>query len=166
MTSWSSRNGKEGFFCTEGNIFNIRVLSQYIVHWIHFQNIHVLKYKKSSLHTLSCLSLKSSKSLSQLQENKFKHKFYVTLNLICNCSEDIDISCHYLLHCSLFTNERLALLNDIQGLDNSTLDLCDSHTVKVLLHGRKILDISSNTNVLNATIDFLLKTKSFDERLS
>ena len=132
----------------------------------NIQNIHVLKHKKSSLHTLSCLSLKSSKSLSQLQENEFKHNFYDTLNLICNCSEDIDISCHYLLHCSLYTSDRLALLNDIQGIDNSTLDLCDSHTVEVLLHGRKFLDISCNTNILNATIDFLLKTKSFDERLS
>ena len=63
------------------------------------------------------------------------------------------------------TNERLVLRNDIQGIDNSILELSDSHIVQVLLHGRKCLDILSNTNTLNATIDFLLKTKSFDERL-
>ena len=34
-------------------------------------------------------------------------------------------------------NERLALLNDIQGIDNSILELSDSHAVEVLLHGRK-----------------------------
>ena len=66
---------------------------------------------------------------------------------------------------SLYTNERLALLKIIQGIDNSILDLIDSHIDEVLLYGRKFLDISSNTNTLNATIDFLLETKRFDERI-
>ena len=65
--------------------------------------------------------------LIHLREHKFKHNFQDTFHLICNCGEDIEISCHYLLHCLLYTNERLALLN--------------SHTVEVLLHGRKFLDI-------------------------
>ena len=71
----------------------------------------------------------------------------------------------YLLHCSFYTNVRIALLNVIQGIDNSILKLGDSDDVEVLRHGRKFLDISSNTNILNATIDFLLETKRFDERL-
>ena len=103
--------------------------------------------------------------LSHLREHKFKHNFQDTLNSICNCGEDIETSCHYLLHCSLYTNERLALLNIIQGIDKSILELTDSHIVEVLLYGRKLLDISSNTNILNATIDFLLETKRFEERL-
>ena len=103
--------------------------------------------------------------LSHLREHKFKHNFQDTLNPICNCGEDIETSCHYLLHCSLYTNERLALLNIIQGIDKSILELTDSHIVEVLLYGRKFLDISSNTNILNTTIDFLLETKRFEERL-
>ena len=103
--------------------------------------------------------------LSHLREHKFKHNFQDTLNPICNCGEDIETSCHYLLHCSLYTNERLALLNIIQGIDKSILELTDSHIVEVLLYGRKFLDISSNTNILNTTTDFLLETKRFDERL-
>ena len=51
--------------------------------------------------------------LSHLREHKFKHNFQDTLNPICNCAEDIETSCHYLLHCSLYTNERLAPLNVI-----------------------------------------------------
>ena len=103
--------------------------------------------------------------LSDLCDHKFKHNFQDTLNRICNYSEDIETSCHYLFYCSLYTNERLALLNIIQGIDNSILELADSHIVEVLLYGRKFLDISSNANILNATIDFLLETKRFDERL-
>ena len=103
--------------------------------------------------------------LSHLRDHEFKHNFQNTFNPIWNCGEDIETSCHYLLHCSLYTNERLALLNVIQGIDNSILELADSHIVEILLYGRKFLHISSNTNILNATIDFLLETKRFDERL-
>ena len=103
--------------------------------------------------------------LSHLWNHRFKHNFQETLNPICNCGQDIETSSHYLLHCSLYTNERPALLNVIQGIDNSILELTDSHIVEVLLYGRKFLDISSNTNILNATIDFLLETKRFGKIL-
>ena len=98
--------------------------------------------------------------LSHLRDHKFKHNFQDTLNPICNCGEDIETFCHYFLHCSLCTNERLTLLNVIQGIDNSILELADSRFVEVLLYGRKFLYVSCNTNILNATIDFLLETKS------
>ena len=39
--------------------------------------------------------------LGHLCEHKFKHNFQDTLNPICYCGEDIETSCHYLLHCSL-----------------------------------------------------------------
>ena len=63
------------------------------------------------------------------------------------------------------TNERLASLHVIQGIDNSILELTDSHIVEVLLYEKFFLDILSNTNILNATTDFLLETKRFDESL-
>ena len=100
--------------------------------------------------------------LSHLRDHKFKHNFQDTHNPICNCGEDIETSCHYLLHCSLYTNERLAFLNVVQGIDNSILELTDSRIVEVLLYGRKFLDISSNTNILNATIDFPSARENFE----
>ena len=51
----------------------------------------------------------------------------------------------------------LVLLNVIQGIGNSIFELTDSNSVKVILYERKFLNISSKTNVLNATIDFFLK---------
>ena len=39
------------FILSEGNIFNICVLSQSIVYWIHFQNIHTFTYQKTLPHT-------------------------------------------------------------------------------------------------------------------
>ena len=40
------------FILSKGNFFNVCVLSQCIVYWIQFQNIHALIYQKTLLHTL------------------------------------------------------------------------------------------------------------------
>ena len=69
---------------------------------------------------------------SQLRDHIFKHNFQDTVNPICNCGEDIETLCHYLLQCSLYVNERLALPNLTQGIDNSILELADSYFVEVL----------------------------------
>ena len=50
-------------------------------------------------------------------------------------------------------------------LELIVLELGGSQIVEVLLHGGKALDISSNTNILNTTIDFLLETKRFYGRI-
>ena len=103
--------------------------------------------------------------LSYLRDNKFKRNFQDIPNPICNCAENIESSCYYLLHWSFYTSDRLVLLNVIQGIDNSIFELTDCNAVEVILYGRKVLDISSNINVVNATINFLLETKRFDKRL-
>ena len=71
-----------------------------------------------------------------MRPNKFKHF---------NCGDDIETSCHYLLYCSLNTNEKVALLNVTRGNDNSIVELGDYHIVKVLLYGKKFLYITSNS---------------------
>ena len=50
------------FILSEGNFFNICVLSQCKVYWIHFQNIHTFTYQITLLHTIFCLFLKSLKA--------------------------------------------------------------------------------------------------------
>ena len=66
--SWGLRKKKEGIFVpfilSKGSLFKICVLSQYIVYWIHFQNIDTSTYNKAFLLTLLCLFLKSLKAFS------------------------------------------------------------------------------------------------------
>ena len=75
------RKKKEGIFVpfilSERNLFKICILSQCIVYWIHFQDMHNFMYQKISDHTLSCLFLKFSKAFS-VSLNKLNHmmKFY------------------------------------------------------------------------------------------
>ena len=51
------------FILSKGNFRNIFVLSQCIVYWICFQNIHTLTYEKTLFHTLLLLAFKTVESL-------------------------------------------------------------------------------------------------------
>ena len=73
--SWSSQKKKEGIFCTVHFVrrffFNISVLSQCIVYWIHFQNKYTFTFQKTLLHTLLFLVFKIVENLQRiLKESK------------------------------------------------------------------------------------------------
>ena len=73
MMSWSSQ--KSTFFATfilsEGNFFNIYVISQCIVYWVYFQNTYPFTYQKPFLHTLLLLVFKIVKSLQCILKMHF-----------------------------------------------------------------------------------------------
>ena len=74
VMSWSSRKKKEDVFCTvylvRRNFFNIYVLSQCIVYWIHFHNIHTFTYKKNITSYTSLLAFKIVESLHCILNSK------------------------------------------------------------------------------------------------
>ena len=80
--------------------------------------------------------------LSHLRDHKFKHSFQDLLNLICNCVTDVETTTHYLLHCPLFSNERLILINNIRYIDSNILNLNDSRFSEVLLFGNSFFNNS------------------------
>ena len=51
---------------------------------------------------------------SHLRENKFRHN---TLNPLCSCSLEPEITSHYLLCCHNFSFARLALINNLNPID-------------------------------------------------
>ena len=102
---------------------------------------------------------------SLLRERKFKHSFQDSLNPFCSCGLDIEATAHFFLHCPTYITERRTLLSTIENIDNNLLDLCESVLIKTLLFGSNSFDTNSNTNVLNATIKYVLSTKRFEEPL-
>ena len=54
-------------------------------------------------------------------------------------------------------------LSTIGNINNNLLDLCEPVLIKTLLFGSNSFDTSANTNVLNATIEYVLSTKRFEE---
>ena len=72
---------------------------------------------------------------------------------------------HFLLHRPTYITERRILLSIIENIDNNLLDLCEPVLIRTLLFGSNSFDIYANTNVLNATIEYILSIKRFDEPL-
>ena len=72
------------------------------------------------------------------------------------------ISSHYLLHCSNYSEEQLALLNTIRNIDMSILQLSDSKFTSVLLFGDTSFDNNKNTFILDVIIGHTISTGSFD----
>ena len=100
--------------------------------------------------------------LSHLREHKFKHSFQDSLNLFCICGKsEIETSSHYLLNCSNYSEERLALLNTIKNIAMSILQQSDSNFTRVLLFGDTSFDKNKNTFILDATIDYVISTGRF-----
>ena len=103
--------------------------------------------------------------LSHLREHKFKHSFQDTLNPLCNCGEDIESATHFFLHCPFFINERHTLLRTIRSLDNKLLHFTDYDLTPTLLFGNTSQTSSNNFEIINASIDYILSSKKFDEPL-
>ena len=103
--------------------------------------------------------------LSHLREHKFKHSFEDSINLLCSCSLDVESTIHYFLHCPQFTIERHTLPNTITQIDNKLLDSNESNLIQHLLFGNPSKDTETNTEILSATVNYILTTKRFDDRL-
>ena len=97
--------------------------------------------------------------LSHLRDHKFKHSFQDSLNPICNCGTNVETTTHYLLHCPLFSDERLILINNIRNIDNNILNLNDSRFSEVLLFGNSSFNNTKNTSILNTTIKYIVSSK-------
>ena len=102
--------------------------------------------------------------LSYLRDHKSKHSFHDSINPLCFCSLDVESTIHYFLHCPLFTIERHTLLNTISQTDNKWLDSNESNLIH-LLFGDPSRDTKTHTEILNATVNYVVTTKRFDERL-
>ena len=103
--------------------------------------------------------------LCHLREHKFKHSSQDSLNPFCSCGLDIESTKHFLLHSPTYITERRTLLSAIENSDNNLLDLCEHVLIKALLFGSNSFDTNANTNFLNATIEYVLSTKRFEEPL-
>ena len=103
--------------------------------------------------------------LSHLREHKFKHSFQDTINPLCNCGQDIESATHFFLLCLFFSNERRTLLSTIRSLDFKLLDCTNYDLTQTLLFGNTSQTSSNNFKIINASIDYILSSKRFDEPL-
>ena len=87
--------------------------------------------------------------------------FQGTLNLICNCGEDIETTFHCLLHCPDYLHERKTLLNKVSCIVLNIFDFNNDQVIEIILYGKEHLDVN-DTSILDATIYYLIETKRFN----
>ena len=63
--------------------------------------------------------------LSHLNELRFNHNFDDCISPLCTCSLDIESTVHYFLHCNYYNSARISLLNDLNSVDRTLLNLSD-----------------------------------------
>ena len=173
------------FFKTRQKIFKNSLLPSPIIEWNKLDhNIRkssssnifrksILKFIRPSANSLfNCHNPKGIKFItrlrlgsSHLNEHKFKHSFQNSLNLFCSCGLDNESTAHFLLHCPKYITERRTLMSTIENIDNSLLDLCEPVLIRTILFSSNSFYTDANTNVLNATIEYIFSTKRFNEPL-
>ena len=60
---------------------------------------------------------------SHLNEHKFRHGFGDTINAMCACGSEVETTEHFLLHCHLYSPQRLELFENLEKVDSSFLNL-------------------------------------------
>ena len=100
--------------------------------------------------------------LSYLQDHKLKQNFQDGRNPICSCDIEVETTVCYLFHCPNYLHERKALLGNIKSVLSNILKQSDSFINNVLLFGDTSLDDSSNTIMLNGTINCMTSAKKYD----
>ena len=111
--------------------------STYLVFWNHLLKIiwpvsnpvyNIQNY--IGLKLLTRLKL----SLSHLNEHRFNHNFQNCINLLCNCTLEVESTVHCFLHCNHYHNIRAKLLSSLEVIDTNLLKLSEEQLTKVLLY--------------------------------
>ena len=98
----------------------------------HFQETHIGFHKTFPRWYLALSSSDGLKETTRLRLGL--NHLQDILNSICSCGT-VQTTIHYLLHCSNFSNDRLALFNKLQSIDENVLTKDDSHILNVLFFG-------------------------------
>ena len=101
-------------------------------------------------------------ALSHLRDHKFNHSFQDCLNLICSSGIEVETTAYYLLHFPNYLHKRKTLLDNIKSTLPNIFEQSDSFINNVFLLSDNSLDDSSNTVILNATINYITSAKRFD----
>ena len=104
--------------------------------------------------------------LSSLRYHKKRHGFTDTPTDRCSCGSGIETTDHFLLECPLFNHQRETLISAINPI---TAKLYEWHSATnpvrsdLLLYGDKNLNLTENSTILKATINFILSTERFSQ---
>ena len=74
---------------------------------------------------------------------------------MCKCGVETETTLHFLLRCSLYSNIRTELLDDIYTVDSPLTNYPDEKLLNILLYGLEYFTVKTNQSILKSTIKFL-----------
>ena len=77
---------------------------------------------------------------------------------MCNCGADIERTIHYLLHCWLYSVQRIELL---KKLDSTLQNSLEDHLLTVLSYRSEKLALNVNKDIMRLAISFLKASERF-----
>ena len=93
---------------------------------------------------------------SHLNELKFRHGFEDTINTMCACGSEVEITEHFLLSCHLYSPQRLELFENLEKVDASFLNLNVKGKVNFSLYdSQSAISKSSNHEILKFIINYI-----------
>ena len=101
--------------------------------------------------------------LSDLRAHRYNHHFINCPTASCVCAQGDETTEHFLLGCNRFLSQRSTLLSSLANI-SPVIDFSDTQALShLLLYGSKDLSFYANTDILNATITFIICSKRFEK---
>ena len=153
------------------------ILQQILAGLMHsWYNPYLIQY--SAFYPLGLKSIRTL-GLKLMVKHGFNHNFNNCVNPICTCSLDIESTVHFFcsvfivvvvflfsfLRCNYYSSARISLLNDLNSVDRTLLNLRELSLVVVLLCSGLQFEDSQDTFILNSIIKYILIFERFSGRL-
>ena len=87
------------------------------------------------------------------------------INPLCSCSLEVESTKHFFLHCHHYTNIRKTLLNTVEMIDESILNVNDDDLIEILLFGNCKFSLEKNSSIIKASINYIKISSRFDKSL-
>ena len=72
---------------------------------------------------------------------------------------------HFFLHCPLFADKRITLLNTLRKTDYKLIEMNESCLTETLLFGNSLFELEKNSLFLKVSVDYILSIERFEEPL-
>ena len=103
---------------------------------------------------------------SQLNKHKFRHGFSDTVDPICACETEIEITEHFFLCCHFYSTQILELFENLKKVDSNCFNLNEKDQVNTLLYGSQTNHFKcDNQEILKFVIAHIKATTCFDRSL-
>ena len=99
--------------------------------------------------------------LSHLNEHRFNHNFDIDscINPLCSCSLEVESTKHFFLHCHHYTNICKTLLNTVEMIDESILNINDNDLTEILLFVNCKFSLERNSSISKTSINYIKNSK-------